>query len=377
MTNTPEFRADTAARLEAAAAQAGARTVFLGFDGFVDEIIAVVDQRANASEFTRVPTIGAFARRIAGAAGRSTNIELVTRRTKIGGNGPIMASALARLGLRVTYVGALGHPAIHPVFADLRANGAEIHSIADPGRTDALEFDDGKLLIGKMFPLAEVNWENLIERWGREAFARHFSTADLVGFVNWTMLPFMSDIWDAVLAELCPSLTGPRRQIFFDLADPEKRPVAEIERALELILRFQAHFEVILGLNEKEARAVGTTLGLPAGDGGREEVMALAQAIHRRVPVAAVVVHPVRFAGCVSGAAAETVDGPFVAKPTITTGAGDHFNAGFCFGKLLGFNNAESLLLGVATSGAYVRSGLSPQVSDLVRLLQHWPAAEA
>lgn len=377
MTNAPEFRAATAARLAAAAAQAGTRTAFLGLDGFVDEIIAVVDQRANAAEFSRVPTIEAFARRLAAAAGRSTNVELVTRRTKLGGNGPIMAGALARLGLRVTYVGALGYPAVHPVFAELPAGGAEIHSIADPGRTDALEFDDGKLLLGKMFPLAEVTWENLVERWGREAFARHFSTADLVGFVNWTMLPFMSDIWEAVLAELCPVLSGPRRQIFFDLADPEKRPDAEIERALELILRFQPHFEVILGLNEKEAREVGTTLGLPAGGCAQEEVMALAQAIHQRVPVDTVVVHPVRFAGCVSIGGVEVVEGPFVAKPTITTGAGDHFNAGFCFGKLLGFSNSECLLLGVATSGAYVRSGLSPQPADLIRLLQHWPAAEA
>ncbi|HMO63793.1 MAG TPA: hypothetical protein PKE47_00955, partial [Verrucomicrobiota bacterium] len=217
----------------------------------------------------------------------------------------------------------------------------------------------------------------LVERWGREVFARHFGTADLVGFVNWTMLPFMSDIWEAVQAELCPQLDGPRRKIFFDLADPEKRPDAEIERALNLILRFQPHFEVILGLNEKEAREVGATLGIPAGGDGREDVMALAAAIRARVPVEAVVVHPVRFAGCVSSQCTEIVDGPFVAKPTITTGAGDHFNAGHCFGKLLGFSDSESLLLGVATSGAYVRSGLSPQAGDLIRLLRQWPAAEA
>lgn len=375
--NSPAFREACAARLEALAGEAARRTVFLGFDGFVDEIIAVVDQRVSAAEFTRVTTIEAFARRIAAAAGRSTNLELVTRRTKIGGNGPIMASALARLGVRVTYVGALGHPAIHPVFAELRANGAEIHSIADPGRTDALEFEDGKLLVGKMFPLAEVTWENLVERWGRDAFAGHFGRADIVGFVNWTMLPFMSDIWEAVQAELCPALTGPRRKIFFDLADPEKRPDAELERALDLILRFHRHFEVILGLNEKEAREVAGTLGLPTGGSGPDEVLALAQAIQRRVPVDTLVVHPVRFAGSVGIGGAQMVDGPFVAKPTITTGAGDHFNAGFCLGKLLGFNDSESVLLGVTTSGAYVRSGFSPQIADLVRLLRDWPAPEA
>jgi sugar/nucleoside kinase (ribokinase family) len=374
--NTPDLRARCAARLEAAAADVAARTAFLGFDGFVDEIIAVVDQRANAAEFTAVPTIQAFADRLAAAAGRSTNVELVTRRTKIGGNGPIMANALARAGVRVAYVGALGHPNPHPVFTELAANGAAVHSIADPGRTDALEFTDGKLLLGKMFPLAEVTWENLVERFGRQPFERLFATADLVAFVNWTMLPFMSEIWEAVQAEVLPRLKpGPRRKIFFDLADPEKRPPAEQWRALELIARFRPHFEVILGLNEKEAFEIAAVLGLPAAGREPAAVLELARAIRTRTGVDTLVVHPVRYALSVTEQAAELVEGPYVARPTITTGAGDHFNAGFCLGKLLGLDDAGCLLAGVTTSGAYVRSGLTPALADLVRMLRDWPAA--
>jgi sugar/nucleoside kinase (ribokinase family) len=55
------------------------------------------------------------------------------------------------------------------------------------------------------------------------------------------------------------------------------------------------------------------------------------------------------------------------------TGAGDHFNAGFCLGKLLGFDNSTSVLVGVSTSGYYVRTGQSPTVPDLVGMLQNWP----
>ena len=57
----------------------------------------------------------------------------------------------------------------------------------------------------------------------------------------------------------------------------------------------------------------------------------------------------------------------------ITTGAGDHFNSGFCLGKLLGFGNAASVLLGVTTSGYYVRSAQSPTIEGLVELLRTWP----
>jgi sugar/nucleoside kinase (ribokinase family) len=65
--------------------------------------------------------------------------------------------------------------------------------------------------------------------------------------------------------------------------------------------------------------------------------------------------------------------GPFTSKPLITTGAGDHFNAGFCLAKLLGLDNELSLLTGVTTSGFYVRTAKSPGVADLVEMLRNWP----
>jgi hypothetical protein len=72
-----------------------------------------------------------FAEKIAAAAGFSANIELVTQMVKLGGNGPIMANALGSYGTRVTYVGNLGAPNVHPIFSDL-ASRATVHSIAEP-----------------------------------------------------------------------------------------------------------------------------------------------------------------------------------------------------------------------------------------------------
>ena len=372
--STPEFRNACAAALDQAAARVPQLSAFLGLDGFVDEIIAVVDERQNAKEYSRIPNISDLAARIAAAAGRSTNIELVTVRTKLGGNGPIMANALAAFGLKVTYLGALGHPAIHPVFEEF-CHRADVHSIADPGRTDALEFDDGKLLIGKMFPLAEVTWENINRHGKRALVEQHMASSSLVGFVNWTMLPYMSDIWAAMQSEVCPKLNGPKRWMFFDLADPEKRPLGERQRALELIVGFQKHFECILGLNEKEAFEVGQVLGLTGFGHSRPDLQGLTAAIRKNVPVNTVVVHPTRHAMACSDGTVDDVDGPFVAKPLITTGAGDHFNSGFVLGKLLGLSNAQALLCGVSTSGFYVRTGRSPAVSDIAGLMRNWPSA--
>ena len=82
-----------------------------------------------------------------------------------------------------------------------------------------IEFDDGKIMFGKHTSLKEVTWTNILARFGRDRFAEKFEAADLVAFVNWTMLPHMSDIWEALQKELCPGLRTPRRLIFFDLVD--------------------------------------------------------------------------------------------------------------------------------------------------------------
>jgi hypothetical protein len=372
-TNIKELREKCAQQLLAATKRAAELTAFIGLDGFVDEIIHVVDKRDNAGSFQRLPTIASLAERLAGAAGQSTNIELVNQITKLGGNGPIMANALASFGIKVTYLGTLGYPALHPIFHQF-ATRAEVHSVAEPGHTDALEFDDGKVMLGKHYPLRELTWANIKARFGLGNFEAKFNSADLVGFVNWTMLPYMSDLWAALHEELCPRLNGVRRRLFFDLADPEKRNKKDIARALELITGFEKHFKVTLGLNEKEAGEIGEVLGLETSDLTPEGLSALTEAINSFLKLDTVVVHPVSYALAAGNGDFALVEGPFIARPKITTGAGDHFNSGFCLGKLLGFKNNLCLLTGVATSGFYVRTGQSPGLADLASLLRNWPA---
>ena len=164
---------------EHASGLSGTRAL-VGLDGFVDEIIAVVDKRHVDGRFEPVRTIAAMADKIRAAAGESSNYELIVTRRKLGGNGPIMANALACLGLDVP-TRQPGWSQLDPVFRE-RASRAVI-SIAQPGQTDALEFEDGKPMLGKHESLHEVNLENLLERAGRRA-ATAFQGAAPIGLVN-------------------------------------------------------------------------------------------------------------------------------------------------------------------------------------------------
>jgi sugar/nucleoside kinase (ribokinase family) len=373
MTASQELREQCASQLASAGARARQLKAFVGLDGFVDDIIHVVDKRENAEKYQRMATIGQLAERLAAAAGRSTNLEVVSQLTKLGGNGPIMANALASFGLQVTYLGLLGYPNLHPVFREF-AQRAQVHSIAEPGYTDALEFEDGKVMVGKHQSLKEMTWANIQARFGRDKFAATFGQADFIGFVNWTMLPYMSEIWEAVLRDVCPAFAGSRRTLFIDLADPEKRTPADIARALDLIAGFEQYLNVVFGLNEKESSEIGRVLGLNTSDHSPEGLARLGQEILRRVPVNTVVIHPTAFALAVNREGVQCMAGPFTPKPRITTGAGDHFNAGFCLGRLLGWDNQRSLLCGVATSGFYVRTAKSPSVTDLADMMRAWPS---
>src|SRR5262245_18313150 len=87
----------TSRKLLAAAPQLANLKATVGLDGFVDEIIAVVDKRKNHEHYEPVRTIDDLGKKIRNAAGESSNYELVVKRMKLGGNGPIMANVLADL----------------------------------------------------------------------------------------------------------------------------------------------------------------------------------------------------------------------------------------------------------------------------------------
>ena len=347
------------------------KNAVVGLDGFVDKIVTPVDKRHGLEDnFDPIETIGDLGSRISAAAGKSANIELYPRFDKLGGNGPIMANALLSLGLGVRYVGALGRPVIDPVFEEF-AKKTNAVSLADPGITTAAEFKDGKLMFGNMRSLGEIDYDRILEVCGEGAFIDMIAKADVISVVNWTMIPKMTSILIGIVERIMPNLP-PRdtRNFFFDLTDPAKRSTEDIREVLQVISRFQAHAEVTLGLNFNEALQVSETLGLGKGERNEESLCRMATQIRRELEIACVVVHPVESAAAATKDGSWWTEGPFTENPKITTGAGDHFNAGFSSARLCGFSPLASLALATCTSGHYVRTAQSPTPNQVVDLLK-------
>ena len=367
-----DFKTRTLDELRTRRASISGKFAFVGLDGFVDCIVHPVATRTGPGDaFTPMETIEEFGRRIVAAAGKSTNIELVPRLNKLGGNGPLMANALLAAGLRVKYVGALGAGTPHPVLADF-ARRSDAVSLCDPAFTTAVEFSDGKIMLGLLKSLDEITFARMAEVLGEGPLFDLLSRADLVALVNWTMIPNMTAILEELADRVYPILPPRDRLFFFDLADPEKRSTADLAQVLRAIGRFQAFGRVTLGLNLKEAQQVFAALDL--GREGEDEhgLRAMARLIRQTLGVGTVVIHPKESAACATREDTWWVPGPYVEKPLITTGAGDHFNAGFVTGQLLGLGPEASLGLGVCTSGYYVRTARSPSLGDLESFLAQW-----
>lgn len=358
-----------------ALAQGKPLSCFCGFDGFVDEVVHTVDRRFDADRYARIMTLTEYGARIAAGSGLSINIEIVPVDKKLGGNGPIFANSLKRFGASITYIGSVGRDAVDPVFADL-ADGSTMIGIADPGRTDAMEFSDGKIIRSKLATLGDVTWQAVLEKTGLEAFVAFMDAADLISFNNWTMLPHMGALWDGILEEAVPRMRTACKHdktMFFDLADPEKRTPEDIQGALTRIRAFKAAgFNTVLGLNKKEACEISEVLGRSVGDFRAEPLQALTQYVATALGLDCLVVHPVDGAACVTADGYAEVAGPYCREPKLTTGAGDNFNAGFVYGYLQGYAPQDCLLLGAATSGYYVRMAHSPNLTELAAFLADW-----
>jgi sugar/nucleoside kinase (ribokinase family) len=109
-------------------------------------------------------------------------------------------------------------------------------------------------------------------------------------------------------------------------------------------------------------------------DATPEQTLQQAFALRDLFGVSRAVIHRVPFAVSATAEGGSTQPGPYSPDTKKSTGAGDRFNAGFCLGLALGLDDNESLALGCAASGFFVRNARSASRRELVGFLERWAA---
>lgn len=390
MPSTPSTPIDLERRARTAAAAADAIAgadlasfpSLVGFDGFIDSITRLVGSRRTMAmqDFTPISTISEFGGRVLDAAGRSTNIEAVLVEDRFGGNGPLYAGALGTLGLPVTYIGAVGSQGpgseVLPVFKPFAKLCREVVTLGRPSSTLCLEFEDGKVMINDRGNVQAVTWDVLGTQPGHGRLREIVSGSRLVCVVNWSLMAGVQGIFEG-LAGIVPK-TGVR--IFVDLSDLTPRSDTDVRRCLDTLgtLDRASSSLLTLGLNLAEAACLSRVLGLDPLEGSPppEQLVRSARAIRAKAGVSCVVIHPREGAAGATATDTAWFDGPLCARPKLSTGAGDHFNAGFSVAQCLGLPLDQCLAAGTALSGAYVRDAASPTRDRLVSFLRNLPISD-
>lgn len=364
-------RRELAQRLRQSKKALGEAVVVAGFDGFVDEIISVVDCRENTGQWRPVPTIAAFAEHVRASAGRSSLREIVVHRKEAGGCAVNMGDGLAGLGVQLDCYATLGSPR-DTAFDDFAAKCRHVESWGqEPGRTLALEFQDGKLMLSAVEPLRGFAVPLLMDVLPRSRFARSCGEARLIALTDWTLYPKMTDCWQYLQQHVLPEVRQ-RPWIFVDLVDPASRSLEDKLAMLTTLTGFEPAGPTVLGLNGNEANQVATLLGLAPTDEAPGSIAALASAIRARLNLTQVVIHLPRRAAAADRDGAVSLEGPYCLNPMKSTGAGDRFNAGYATGLLLNGSLADCLTLGCACAGFFVRHGRSGSLAELAAQLEAW-----
>ncbi len=342
------------------------KIVSLGFDAFIDSVVKVIKQKDVDGTTHYFKSTQAFGEYIVEKGQKSFSIEMEEITTKLGGNMPIMANAVAQMGPKVSCIGPMGRTAIHPVFSAMQEK-CKLYSYADPGFTKVLEFASGKIMMAEMTGLNNIPWEFIRENVGIDTFRDLFSKSDLIAMLNWSELDNSTAIWRGLLRDVLPDSAASTRPVgFFDLSDCSKRESNSIAEAMTLLSDFSRYWDIVLSLNLNEATIVSNVLGMHIGHGDIKE---MCDYIFQKLSANTVIIHTSRLSIARDDLGIYGQNSFFLKQPAISSGAGDNFNAGFATGQLMELPTKMCLAMGNATSALYMQSAKSPSINEVIQFL--------
>lgn len=347
-------------QLEGAEQRLSRCSALVGFDGFIDTLARPVSKSTEQREENQYfETIEEFGNYLTSHKNTNCSVEMDVFSYTFGGNTPHLGNALATLGVKVSCVGTFGFETIDPLFSNLNC---DMYSFGDAGVSTALEFRDGKVMLGYHNARKKLTWEDVSACTKDKGIDTLISNTDLIALVNWSELHFSHDLWKAVL-DNCLQLqeTDQSRTVFFDLCDIARKSADEVVEVLGLMGRFSHKRKTVLSLNENEA----VLLGKAIGETGALE--SIAQRVHSGFGINDVIVHTKEMSILLGDFGIVTHHNGTVEYPALLTGAGDNFNGASCAAILLNLSPQNRLDFASAFAHEYVRSGASPSL-DAIRI---------
>jgi hypothetical protein len=355
------------ARIKKDSAALASKKATAGFDGFVDTIVRIIKKKPEKKPLIYLNRVKEFGNYILEKEGSNFSLELDEISSKPGGNMPITANALGKLGIQVNCIGALGYPQTHPVFNNFSSN-CRPYSFAEPGTSTAIEFNDGKIMLYQMGLQNNMGWDKIKETIGIDTLKELYKESDLLCFVNWSEIDASPDIWKGIFRDVFPKLSiqGEKKLSLIDLSDCSKRSNEAIEEMLAQLEKFAQHTKLILSLNKNEAQWIYKVIY----KNSEKDLEELGVKIFEKLKPAILLLHSSKQTIAIKQEDVFRQDSFFIKNPQLSTGAGDNFNAGFAAAQLMKWDPALSLLFANNVAALYVKTGISPQPEDVLIFLE-------
>ena len=336
------------------------RRVVFGFDGYLDRVREVVADRTGPTSHERLPRLAGFRDRLdrSVTAGSSLTFEWLEDGRRTGGHTCHLARAFGTWGFEPTLIGSYGDP-VHETF-ESEFGAYDLVSMGEPGITDAVEFDDGKLMLTEVGATMTLDWGTLDDRFGHDRLLDRLDGAALLGVGYWSETPSLPDILDGLHARW-DEIADPPDTVLLDPGDVRKLDADGLRAGRAAVGRLTDVADVVVSANRAE-----TAVLADAYDGEADrEFGAAAEAVFDALDPTWFVGHGIDRSVVVTDDATDGVAVPTVAEPAMTTSSGDHFNAGLALGVVTGLDPAAAVVVGNAVAGHFVRTADQPTLAEV------------
>ena len=337
--------------------------VLLGIDGYVDEVWELVESRNQDNSITMCTQMGQFANRILAAAGGGMSVEILRKRRTYGGFTANTGNAVAKLGVDTTMLCQYGKDVLDPAFEPFTKN-CEVISIGAPALTQIFEFNDGKVMLPYIEPIAGFDWAFLVNALGLGRIKALLAKPAVVAVGYWSCMP----AFDEVITGLCSCLPISKQpQLFFDFADTRKRDDVSLANTLALLKALPA--PMTFSMNEHEAAHVFALYGKSITPKDAPE-LSMVEEVRHEMGLNEIVVHTPYYAVSASKDEGTAIcPQVFTEKPVRTTGAGDTFNGAYISAIAAKLPIQERLWFANAVVSFFLNKGYAPSLEEALTTL--------
>lgn len=338
--------------------------VVLGFDGYRDRVRKVLADRESATDYDTMDTMAEFATRLQNSVdlNNSASLEWTVVDERAGGHVSNAGRAYAAIGATPTLIGTFGED--ENVFRRTLPE-AELHSVGTPSVTDAIEFDDGKLMLTDLRSMSSLDWDTLTNRIGIETLTRTLKGAELLSTGYWATIPALPSIWRGLRTEVWPRLADPPSEVLVDPSDLRRMSPERVRDGHQELAALDETVPVTVSTNRAETLALAEMIL----DHHTDQLHELVGPLRDRLGITRLVAHAESVSILATPDGTYRCHPPHVESPELTTGVGDCFNAGYLSGQLLELSAGGSLLLANVAANSFLQTGSPPSQDALAAQL--------